>query len=88
VFDDAAGPGYGNLAGEVVLAAQLGADQQDESDQVGGGLGEYISWATGSPAFASSLMAGASAAKSGPGVLSPRLIRSANFGVPQISPTF
>ena len=43
---------------------------------------------TRSPASASSLMAGANAAKSGPGVLLPRTTRSSRLGVPQISPTF
>ena len=49
VLDDAAGPGYGDFARDIVLAAELGADQQDKLDQIGRGL-RRTSTATGSPA--------------------------------------
>ena len=45
LFDDAAGPGYGNFgygdfALDRVFAAELGADQQDKVDEIRCGFGE------------------------------------------------
>ena len=34
MLDDAAGPGYWNFACDLVLAAELGADQQHKLDQI------------------------------------------------------
>jgi len=42
VFDNAAGPGYRNLTGNIVFAAQFGADEQYKIDQISCGLGEGL----------------------------------------------